>query len=146
MKNCFLKLKIYDKLTKIKKVVTSSVSWKSVSKNVWRLETRALTTTTKEILILKGYIGRDNYSFALLYNNIPIRKFTKHHKHTWNGVDYLKPHKHIWDEVTEDKEVYIPDDIDTSKDVSTQFIAFCNECNIEIKGGYQTFLFEETRP
>lgn len=134
-----------DKMTKMKKVITSSVSWKSASKNVWRLEARALTTTTKEILILKGYIGRDNYSFVLLYNNIPIRKFTKHHKHTWNGTDYFKPHKHIWDEVTEDKEVYIPDDIDASKDVSTQFIAFCNECNVEIKGGYQTFLFEETR-
>lgn len=73
-------------------------------------------------------------------------QFTKHHKHTWNGIDYFEPHKHIWDEVTEDKEIYIPEDIDPGTDVSTQFLAFCNECNIEIKGGYQTFLFEETRP
>jgi hypothetical protein len=134
-----------DKLVKAKKTITSSVSWKSAGKNIWRLEARALTTNTKEILILKGYIGKVNYSFVLLYNNNPIRKFTKHYRHTWNGIVYLKPHKHVWNEVTEDKEVYIPGDIDPQNDISHQFLAFCTECNVEIKGGYQTFLLEETR-
>jgi len=134
-----------DKLTKTKKVISASVSWKPINKDSWRLEAKALTISTKEMMVLRGYLGKDNYSFTLLYNNIPIRKFTKHHKHTWNGVDYLKPHKHIWDEITEDKEVYIPNDIDPKTDISTQLIAFCRECNIEIKGGYQNLLFEETR-
>jgi len=131
-----------DKLVAERKLITSSVSWKPTGNYSWRLDAKSLTKNTKEILLLKGYIGRDNYSFTLLYNNIPIRKFTKHLKHTWNGVTYYEPHKHIWDEQTEDKEVYIPKDIDPNSDVSSQFLAFCNECNVELKGGYQTLLEE----
>jgi len=135
-----------DKLVKAKKTISASVAWKSFGKGIWRLETKALVQQTKEILLIKGYIGRDNYGFVLLYNNLPIRKYTKHHRHIWKGQVFTEPHKHIWDEETEDKEVYIPNDIDPNQDVSNQFLAFCRECNIEIKGGYQTFLLEEKRP
>lgn len=134
-----------DKLVAEKKIITSSVVWKPSGNNHWRLEARALTRNTKEILLLKGFIGRDNYSFALLYNNIPIRKYTKHQRHFWKGQFFTEPHKHIWDENTEDKEVYIPNDINPNDNISNQFLAFCRECNIEIKGGYQDFLMEEKR-
>lgn len=134
-----------DKLVKVRKIVSASVSWKSAGKGIMRLETKALTQHTKEILIVKGYIGKDNYGFVLLYNNIPIRKFTKHHRHIWRGQIFTVPHKHTWSEDSEDKEVYIPDDIDPTTDISTQFLAFCKECNIEMKGGYQSFLLEEKR-
>ena len=134
-----------ESIIKSKKIVSASVSWKAGGRGTYKLEANCLVVETREILSIKGYIGRDNYGFALLYNNIPIRKYTKHQRHIWKGKTYTQPHKHVWDEVTEDKEVYIPTDIDPKNDVSVQFMSFCQECNIDLRGGYQTFLVEEKK-
>mgnify|MGYP000854140164 CR=1 FL=1 len=131
-----------DKIIKAEKVVSSSISWRSENPTSWRLEARALIRDTKEFVSIRGYIGSSNYSFVLLFNNIPIRKFTKHCRHQWNGQTFTQPHKHVWDETTEDREVYIPLDIDPKDDINNQFISFCNECNINIKGGYQHLYLE----
>lgn len=49
-----------DKLVIARKIITASVSWKLFGNNTWRLEAKALVVETKEILVVKGYIGRDN--------------------------------------------------------------------------------------
>lgn len=131
-----------DAVVKMRKVVSASVSWKSHSRNTYRLETKALVIDTNEIVVIKGYIGKTNYSFALLYDNTPIRKYTKHERHNWNGKDIRAPHKHTWNEYSMDNEVYIPKDIDPNSSISDQFIAFCNECNIELNGGYQPIMIQ----
>lgn len=131
-----------DRLVKAKKLVSASVSWKTSNNNSWRLEAKAVELETQEILSIKCYIGKDNYSFALLYKNYPIRKYTKHQRHKFNGTVYDEPHKHTWDTEYGDKQVYIPKDIDPGASIDQQFFSFCNECNIELIGGYQQRLLE----
>jgi hypothetical protein len=131
-----------EHLVKARKIVTASVSWMPHTSYGWRLETKALALDTKDIFRVIGTIGRDNHSFALLYKNYPIRKYTKHHKHKWNGVIYTEPHKHKWNETTRDADVYIPNDINPDDNINDQFISFCRECNIDLLGGFQPVLYE----
>lgn len=132
-----------DILVKSKKVVSASATWKSIG-GAWRLETAVLEPKSDSILRLTGYIGT-NYSFSLLYRNYPIRMFTKHHKHMFQGEVYRVPHKHIWSEITETAEVYIPNDINPKDNINDQFLDFCKECNIDLKGGYQRVVYEFRR-
>lgn len=129
-----------DALVKARKVISASTCWKSVNGS-WRLEATVLEPKSDSILRLTGYIGT-NYSFSLLYRNYPIRMFTKHHKHLFQSKEYRVPHKHIWDEVTETAEVYIPDDINPNDNINDQFLDFCRECSVELKGGYQPVVYE----
>lgn len=130
-----------DDLVAATKVVSSIVVWRAEPTG-WRLQARVLATEKRELLELRGYIGRTNYSFALLYGNIPIRRYTKHYMHRVGKQIFLEPHKHIWDERTEDVEAYIPSDIDPKADVNDQFISFCQECNIDLVGGYQRINYQ----
>ena len=95
-----------------------------------------------EILSLRGYIGRKNRSFVLLYKNIPIRKYTVHPWHrdpvTRKRVD--GPHKHIWDDDWGDKRVYVPEDI-RKGDPNNELMDFLNECNISLRGSYRSQSF-----
>ncbi len=52
-----------------------------------------------------------------------------------------EPHKHTWDFETEDRDAYIPKDIDPNSDINEQFLAFCDECHIELRGGYQSVAY-----
>jgi hypothetical protein len=130
-----------EQLINARKIISGSISWKPVG-GIWRLEAKALEPGTNTILKLNGYIGTNNYSFALLHKNCPIRKFTKHDKHKFNGIICRVPHKHLWSELTEDKEIYVPVDINPQDNINKQFLDFCRECNIELKGGYQPVLYE----
>lgn len=96
-----------------------------------------------ELFRLVGYVGRRNFSFVLLYQNYPIRKYTKHQQHfdTKTGKLIKVPHKHHWDAIKRDSEVFIPEDINPKDDINEQFLAFCRECNIELLGGYQAMTF-----
>jgi hypothetical protein len=126
-----------EALLKERKIVTASISWSPSINGGWKLEARVLAPDTKELFSLRGMIGKDNYSFALLYKNYPIRKYTKHRSHKFLGVRITQPHKHKWNELSRDAEVYIPTDIDPNQNKNEQFLAFCKECNVEILGGYQ---------
>jgi hypothetical protein len=131
-----------DNLIKIRKIVSASVSWFPCINGSWRLDVKALAQEAHSFLIIKGCIGKDNYSFALLFNNTPIRKYTKHAMHKFQNQIIIEPHKHTWDEEFEDKKVYIPNDINPKDNINDQFLAFCKECNIELLGGYQSVLYE----
>ncbi len=125
-----------EELISMPKIVSAQVTWKILSKG-YRLDVKAAAVGREEVFKLKGVIGKTNHSFVLLYNNYPIRKFTKHAPHKIGGTIYYEPHKHVWDGKTENREAYIPDDIDPDDDLNKQFLDFCNECNIEITGEYQ---------
>lgn len=131
-----------DQLVAARKVIASLVVWRSESSHSWRLEARALSVDPRAIFALRGYIGRANHSFALLYENYPIRKYTKHLKHRIGDRILRVPHKHVWDYDSEDHDAYIPSDIDPDSDINDQFLAFCSECNIDLIGGYQRVLCE----
>ncbi len=130
-----------DQLVATRKVVSAPVTWTSEVKDTWRLQTKALAPTFKAAFRLVGYVGKRNYSFALLYNNYPIRRYTKHHRHPFGNKVFIDPHKHIWDEHNEGRDAYIPEDINPDDDINEQFLAFCKECNIDLIGGYQTTRF-----
>jgi len=88
-------------------------------------------------LRLVGYIGPENRSFALLYKNLPIRKWTVHHHHQLpDGQVIYGPHKHTWDDEYEDELAYVPDDIQIG-DANAELLGFLRECNVEVLGTIQ---------
>lgn len=118
------------------KVIAVNLSWR-FTRGAYRLESTALSTETEEILSLRGYVGRKNRSFALLYKSTPIRKYTVHDRHTdpKTGLRVTGPHKHFWDDVYEDNRVYIPDDIRIGNP-NDELLDFLAECNTTLRGVY----------
>jgi hypothetical protein len=141
MASCIPTKQEAEKLIGARKIISASVSWKSFMGS-WRLEAKALEPESNAMLKLLGYIGKDNYSFTLLYVECPIRKYTKHDKHKFQGKVCRVPHKHTWDEINWDAEIYIPTDINPTDDINDQFLDFCRECNIELSSGYQRLVYE----
>ena len=62
------------------KVIAVNVNWR-LERRGFRLEATVLAIESKLPLRLVGYVGLKNRSFALLFNNLPIRKYTAHDKH-----------------------------------------------------------------
>lgn len=129
-----------DNLVALPKVTTEIVQWRQEASGCWRLRFNVLVEESKESFLVHGYVNR-NHSFTLVFQNSPIRKYTKHPEHRYAGQVMRQPHKHIWDANTLDTEVYIPNDINPTDDINDQFIAFCKECHIELRGGYQRTIF-----
>jgi len=125
------------------KVIGANLVWKGQS-GTFRLEATVLAMETNELLSLRGFVGVKNRSYALLYKNTPIRKYTVHarHRNPDTGLEVSGPHKHSWDDVWEDQLAYIPSDIQPG-DPNTEQMEFLAECNIELRGSYaaQTFFF-----
>ena len=92
---------------------------------------------SEEILNLRGFIGKRNRSFVLLYRNTPIRKYTVHaqHKDPVTKIIVREPHKHTWDDEWGDQLVYIPDDIRIGNP-NDELMDFLTECNILLRGEY----------
>ena len=63
------------------KVIGANLSWQNDGETL-RLEATVLCLASQEVLKLRGFVGRTNRSFALLYRNAPIRKYTVHASHT----------------------------------------------------------------
>lgn len=128
-----------DALVETPKIVTVLATWRPSDRYNRKLDVTVFVPDTRQLLRLTGTIGKRNYSFALLFNNYPIRKYTKHYSHrdSRTGERVRVPHKHTWDQDKADSEVYIPSDIDPDSDINEQFLAFCKECNIELLGGCQ---------
>jgi hypothetical protein len=131
-----------DALVAAEKIVTADVVWRCQPPG-WRLQVRVLAVASKEIMELRGQIGRTNHSFALLYQNLPLRRYTKHARHPLpNGRVLTVPHKHTWDPEYGDVDAYVPEDIHPADDVNDQFLAFCRECHIELVGTYQRVAYQ----
>lgn len=121
------------------KIITTPITWVPQTGNRFRLEVKVLAPDLEEVLRLVGNIGNRTHSFVLLYQNYPIRKYTKHfrHKSHTTGEVFSKPHKHIWESESEDDKAYVPSDIDPSSEINDQFVAFLKEENITPQSGYQ---------
>ena len=118
------------------KVIAANLLWQFVPL-AYRLEATVLAEESSELLKLRGYVGRSNRSFVLLYRNTPIRKFTVHPVHIDHetGERTTEPHKHTWDEVNQDRKVYLPNDIRIGN-ANHELIDFLQECNITLRGAY----------
>ena len=123
------------------KVIGANLSWQYDGETL-RLEATVLCLESQEVLKLRGFVGRTNRSFALLYRNAPIRKYTVHASHTdpVTRARITEPHKHTWDDEWEDKRVYVPSDIRIG-DPNEELLDFLKECNIELWGAYTQVLF-----
>lgn len=62
------------------KVIGANVAWR-MDGNVSRLEATVLCIDSDTTLSLRGYYGKKNRSFVLLFRNTPIRKYTVHSSH-----------------------------------------------------------------
>ncbi len=123
------------------KVIAANLAWQ-FQRDGYRLETIVLAEESGEPLSLRGYVGRKNRSFALLYKNTPIRKYTVHERHTdpKTGERVFGPHKHFWDDAYADNRVYVPNDIRIGNP-NEELLDFLKECSIALRGSYQTDLF-----
>ena len=118
------------------KVIAANPVWR-FDRRGYRLEAAVLAEDSGELLKLRGYVGRSNRSFVLLYRNTPIRKYTVHRLHIDHetGEKTTEPHKHTWDEINQDRKIYLPDDIRIG-DANHELIDFLQECNIALRGAY----------
>jgi len=125
-----------DAILKALKIIAVNLVWKTQS-GTFRLEATVFATETSELLSLRGFVGVRNRSYALLYKNTPVRKYTVHarHRNPDTGQIVLGPHKHNWDDLWEDQLAYVPDDIHPG-DPNTELMAFLAECNIQLRGSY----------
>jgi hypothetical protein len=130
-----------DRMLLAEKLVTVPVTWAAKGSKRWTLDVEVFIPEWDEKLRLHGQVGRTNYSFALLYKNYPLRKYTKHAPHLIGGQVFSEPHKHVWDGYSENEEAYIPGDIDPNADINDQFLAFCSECRISFRSHYQRAIF-----
>lgn len=124
------------------KVITVTLKWQVLPADRYRLDAPVLAPLQKEILKFVCNLGKSNYSFCVLYQSYPFRKYASHFLHTSRstGEVFRQPHKHIWDEDTEDDKAYIPLDIDPNASVNDQLLSFLQEENITLQGGYQRLL------
>ena len=129
-----------NELLEENKVIGANVSWRAEGV-VSRLEATVLSIESERTLSLRGFYGKKNRSFVLLYRNTPIRKYTVHasHKDPVTRQVVRQPHKHWWDDEWEDSRVYIPNDIRIGN-LNEEFIDFLQECNIELRGSYAQLL------
>ena len=118
------------------KVIGANLAWRRDG-GASRLEVNVLCPDTGEILSLRGFLGRTNRSFTLLYQNTPIRKYTVHafHRDPVTREHVTEPHKHTWDDEWGDQRVYLPDDIRIGNP-DEELVDFLAECNITLRGSY----------
>ena len=123
------------------KIITDDTAWVRVGIAL-RLSADVVSEDSGKLLSLRGYVGSKNRSFALLYQDIPIRKFTAHpwHIDPVTRERVTAPHKHTWDDVYQDRRVYLPSDIRIG-DPNDEFLDFLQECNIVLLGHYQPYRF-----
>ena len=131
-----------DIIVEENKIIFEALSWHSPDRRgrTHKLSARVLSLDSGESLKLDGYVGRKNRSFTLLYQNVPIRKFTVHndqpHTDPVTCKVFTQPHKHFWDDDWEDGRAYIPNDIRLGN-INEELMDFLTECNIELRGAYR---------
>ena len=130
-----------EQLIEERKVIGVNLSWKDKGESYY-LEAKVLCLESEETLSLRGFAGKRNRSFVLLYKNLPIRKYTVHayHRDPVTQQRVREPHKHYWDDEWEDKRVYIPNDIRIG-DPNQELEDFLRECNISLRGTFPARMF-----
>lgn len=106
--------------------------------NKFTLEARVLSSDSSANIRLIGNVGKTNRSFTLLYDNIPIRRYTVHrspHTDPVTNRTFTEPHKHFWDEEWHDRRAYVPDDIRIGNP-NEELMDFLSECNISLSEPY----------
>ena len=123
------------------KIISEDLAWVSVGVAL-RLSANVLSDESGELLNLRGCVGARNRSFALLYRDVPIRKFTAHpwHIDPVTRERVTAPHKHTWDDLYQDRRVYLPSDIRIG-DPNDELLDFLQECNVVLLGRYQPHMF-----
>lgn len=122
------------------KVIDANLDWRfDRNLQAFCLQVDVICRTSGELLSLRGYVGDPNRSFALLYRNSPIRKYTVHnnqkHRDPLTGQVFREPHKHYWHDEYEGNVAYIPNDIRIG-DPNEEILDFLRECNISVRGSY----------
>ncbi len=127
-------------LTSGKLSVSGSHKWKRGDNKCWgkieipvTISDQSARDVSLRIVISISFADPDKRDFALLWNNIPVRRLCTAGNHTnrhTNGERWLRQmHKHRWTEHCLDRFAYTPTDI-TAMDLNAQFSQFCVECGI----------------
>jgi hypothetical protein len=99
-------------------------------------------------LRLNGFIGEVNFSFCLMsQRNQVLRRLNRHiggHRNP-DGSDQGERHKHFWTDEHEDRESYVPEDIDWS-DPNQALKDFLEECNITALAAIDSVLLQKALP
>lgn len=131
-----------DILSTTPKVITENVIW-NLESHGYKLRVRVIAPEVKEVLELRGVIGKTKRSFTLLFENQPIRRYCNRGQHrTHEGLVINGPHKHTWDQIYGDAPAYIPNDIDPQADPNDQLLQFLSEQNITLEASYQRIMFK----
>jgi len=89
------------------------------------------------IVVSASLADTEKRDFALLWNNVPVRRLCFAGSHTnrhTNTERWLRAtHKHTWTDHCMDRFAYTPTDI-TSEDVQGQLAQFCSESGIAYSG------------
>lgn len=133
-----------ERLLAAPKEIGGDIVWKQVTGGRiprWRFEVSVVVPATADLLRLVGNYGRTNWGFSLLYRNVPIRRFDGAGAPHTNpdGTKVSQPHKHRWHDLHDDRQAYVPDDIDVSN-VNVAIFDFLKECGIDFKGRYQPLM------
>ena len=130
-----------DALVAEKKEITATLVWRNWGSGYRLQDSVVLGTESGTILRLTGFVGRSNRSFALLYRNAPIRKYTAHSGHrNPDGTRIEGPHKHTWDDTFEGAVAYVPNDIRIGEP-NEELIDFLKECNVTLSSPYRPNAF-----
>jgi len=122
------------------KVIRATLRWQRRPGGRYYLEAAVLVLETNQLLRLTGFKGKLNRSFALLYRNLPIRRYTWHQKDkNPDGQHIYGPHKHVWDEIYGEHLKYVPKGVPTG-DINQELESFLKEVNIRRAGAYEPFL------
>lgn len=126
-----------DAIYQEEKIISEDVIW-SKNNNSHRLKIPVYFKNKIDSNIKMEVLGVRNIKYSFVFicnNNLKIRRWD------FKGYSSLnnKPHKHYFDGDINPKKFYIVEDIPIN-DVNIAFICFLKECNIELKGNYQSII------
>ena len=134
---------VADQLVSLPKVIGEPIEWKAIaqSPNRFQFEAAVYSAETDVRLKLVGRLGPRHWSYVLLGpQNARLRKISIPNDPHPNpdGTEMPPRHKHIWSEEFEDREVYVPNDIqwDNHNQALRNFV---QECNITLLHPYSDF-------
>lgn len=133
-----------DLLCNTPKIIQENIEWREQNGSQ-RFKARVLAPEIGDQLELRGVIGKSKRSFSLLYERVPIRRYC----YSWtahtnsNGDRITEPHKHTWSTDHDDRNAYVPTDIDPTEGVNEQLFSFMKEVNIFLEAFYQNLLVED---
>jgi len=125
---------IEDIIANVKKEITDTIEW-SYKNGVQKFKVDVQNEAGYPLKLVGTLSYRSgNFSFALLLGKRRIRGLDcgkkVHHNPECTRIKGV--HKHKWSDAYQDKEAYVPPDIDCSSIIEA-LKAFLEECNIQLK-------------